>query len=62
MTRPTDAEVREMTTVRALEIVLSRLKMDDETARIMKYHLNSERRAALARYRGGVTSPSDPGS
>jgi len=36
---------KEVTTARALEIVLSRLKMDPETARIMKSHLGNERSA-----------------
>ncbi|MDH4541027.1 MULTISPECIES: hypothetical protein [Sulfitobacter] len=35
----------EVTTVRALEVILSRLKMDGETARIMREHLVSERLA-----------------
>lgn len=36
---------KDVTTVRALEVVLSRLKMDPETARIMKAHLGNERSA-----------------
>lgn len=36
----------EVTIVRALEVILSRLKMDGETARIMREHLVSERLAA----------------
>ena len=35
-------------TARALEIILSRLKFDDQTASILKYQLGSERKSAAA--------------
>ena len=33
-------------TARSLEIILSRLKFDDQTARVLKWQLDSERQAA----------------